>query len=144
MHAFIISFTLFLGVALGLPFYMAQNNPYSVDRVHGCSDGCYEDWKADTGGVVAVLDAQIAARAEAGPAELGREAYAGCAACHGTRGEGGIGPVLAGQSAPAVTLMLEQYKAGETRGKQSNLMWGQAAALSDRDIDNLAAYIETL
>ena len=38
---------------------------------------------------------------------------------------------------------LLQYKAGETRGAQSALMWSQAAELSAAEIDNLAAYIAT-
>ncbi|MCB1706142.1 MAG: hypothetical protein KDI17_14860 [Halioglobus sp.] len=33
---------------------------------------------------------------------------------------------------------------GESRGKQSSLMWGQAESLDDATIDNLAAYIQTL
>ena len=144
MNAFIVSFTIFLGVAIGLPIYMAQTNAYDMDRVHDCSGDCYQEWKTDTGGVLAVLDSQIAARAAADPSELGKQAYAGCAACHGSKGEGGVGPSLAGQAANDIALMLQQYKAGETRGNQSNLMWSQAAALSDRDIDNLATYIETL
>ena len=39
---------------------------------------------------------------------------------------------------------LNSYKAGETVGSQSNLMWGQAANLSDVDINDLAEYINTL
>ena len=38
--------------------------------------------------------------------------------------------------------MLEQYKAGETRGAQSALMWGQAANLSTQDMEDLQAYID--
>ena len=37
-----------------------------------------------------------------------------------------------------------QYKAGEKVGNQSNLMWGQAAGLSETDINDLAEYIESL
>jgi cytochrome c553 len=39
--------------------------------------------------------------------------------------------------------MLTQYKNGETRGAQSALMWGQAAALTTQDMENLQAYIGT-
>ena len=55
-----------------------------------------------------------------------------------------MGPALTGQSADALAAMLLQYKNGETRGAQSALMWTQAADLSDDDIQNLSAYIETL
>ena len=41
-----------------------------------------------------------------------------------------------------VVKMLEQYKAGETRGAQSALMWGQAANLSTQDMEDLQAYID--
>jgi cytochrome c553 len=40
--------------------------------------------------------------------------------------------------------MLTQYKNGETRGAQSALMWGQAAALSADDMANIGAFVETL
>ena len=43
-----------------------------------------------------------------------------------------------------VGICLNQYKAGEKVGNQSNLMWGQAAGLSDQDINDLAEYIDTL
>jgi cytochrome c553 len=55
-------------------------------------------------------------------------------------GEGGIGPKLSGST--SIVKMLEQYKAGETRGAQSALMWGQAANLSTQDMEDLQAYID--
>jgi cytochrome c553 len=36
---------------------------------------------------------------------------------------------------------LTAYRANETVGAQSALMWGQAAALSDDDIKDLADYV---
>ena len=77
------------------------------------------------------------------PADKGKQLYPVCAACHGGKGEGGIGPVLAGQTSDAIASKLAAYKAGETIGAQSALMWGQAAGLSEEDIANLAAYIST-
>lgn len=91
-----------------------------------------------------LVQARADARAEASPTELGEMAYAGCVACHGARGEGGVGPQLAGQPAADIAAKLLQYKNGETRGGQSALMWGQASQLSQVDIDNLAAYTSTL
>jgi cytochrome c553 len=91
-----------------------------------------------------VAAAAAAARAEASPEELGKQAYVGCIACHGAKGEGGVGPTLAGQAAADIATKLLQYKNGETLGSQSALMWSQAAQLSDQDIDNLAAFIEAL
>ncbi|MCX2980495.1 c-type cytochrome [Halieaceae bacterium IMCC14734] len=119
-------------------------NEHDVDRVHRCDGECYEAWQAKTGGVVAVAAAAQAAKAAASPAELGKAAYQGCIACHGAGGEGGVGPQLAGQSAESIAGMLRQYKNGETRGAQSSLMWANAGMLSQADIDNLAAFVETL
>jgi len=39
---------------------------------------------------------------------------------------------------------LNQYKAGEKVGSQSNLMWGQAAMLSDSDMSDIAEYIQSM
>ena len=39
---------------------------------------------------------------------------------------------------------LKAYKAGETVGAQSSMMWTQASMLSDQDIHEIVVYIETL
>ena len=74
----------------------------------------------------------------------GEAKYAACGACHGANGSGGVGPALAGKGIEYIVNRLNQYKAGEKVGSQSNLMWGQAAGLSDQDISDLAEYIDTL
>lgn len=74
----------------------------------------------------------------------GEAKYAGCAACHGANGGGGVGPALAGKGIEYIVDRLLAYKAGETVGSQSNMMWGQAGMLSDSDINELAEYIDTL
>ena len=139
-----IALSLFALFAFGLPILGMQTNAFQQPGVHGCTGACYADWQAETGGVIAVAQAQAAARAEASPEELGKAGYAGCVACHGAGGEGGVGPKLAGQGAAAIADKLLRYKNGETIGGQSNLMWSQASQLSASDIDNLAAYIDTL
>lgn len=136
-----ISLVVFMCFAFGLPIWAMQTNQYDSSNLHGCTGECYERWKEQTGGVVALAQAKAAAKDAASPAELGQAAYAGCIACHGAQGEGGIGPKLAGQSATEIAEKLLQYKAGETRGAQSALMWSQSAQLSATDIDNLAAFI---
>ena len=143
MKLFTLNITLFTCFAFGLPIWLMQNNQYDYPSVHGCTGDCYTQWLEDTGGVVAMAKASAAAKAAASPVELGQKAYVGCVACHGAGGEGGIGPRLAGQSTAQLVEKLTAYKNGETLGSQSNLMWGQAAALSGSDIDNLAAYIES-
>ena len=74
----------------------------------------------------------------------GEAKYAACGACHGSNGGGGVGPALAGQTVQYIVGRLKQYKAGKKVGNQSNMMWGQAAGLSDTDINDLAEYIKTL
>ena len=74
----------------------------------------------------------------------GEAKYAACGACHGSNGGGGVGPALAGQTVQYIVCRLNQYKAGENVGNQSNMLWGQAAGLSDTDINDLAEYIKTL
>ena len=144
MNAFNLNILLFSCFALGLPLWLMQSNDYDYPRVNGCHGECYEEWKQETGGVVSMAQAKAAARAAASPEELGKELYTGCIACHGAGGEGGIGPRLAGQAGADIVDKLTRYKNGETVGNQSNMMWGQAAALTTADIDNLAAFVESL
>ena len=64
-----------------------------------------------------------------------------CAACHGPQGQGGIGPKLQGQSADDIISKLLAYKAGETVGPQSMLMWGTAKGLTEGQIGTIGVYI---
>ena len=89
-------------------------------------------------------EAEAAMLASASPVDLGKKAYTACVACHGLNGQGGVGPKLQGQTKDAIVSMLTQYKNGETRGAQSVLMWGQSAALSNDDMANLGAFVESL
>tara|TARA_B100000900_G_scaffold166764_1_gene141561 strand:- start:3409 stop:3804 length:396 start_codon:yes stop_codon:yes gene_type:complete len=102
-----------------------------ADRIKSFSNVC-----------VAGQDCGGAAAADAAVVTLPGEAkYAVCAACHGTDGGGGIGPMLAGREADYIVGRLTAYRANETVGAQSALMWGQAAALTDDDIQDLAEYV---
>ena len=74
----------------------------------------------------------------------GKAKYAVCSACHGATGGGGMGPALAGQTVEYIVGRLRSYKAGETVGPQSGMMWGQAANLSETDIQDLSEYVKTL
>lgn len=139
-----LAIVLFFCFAIGLPLWAMQANEHDGSSVSSCSGECYQQWREQTGGVVAVAAAEAATRADSSPVELGKQAYIGCIACHGAGGEGGVGPALAGQSATEIAGKLVQYKNGETRGNQSALMWSQSAQLGDADIENLAAYIATL
>lgn len=136
--------SLFFIAITSLIVWGMESNPYEKTSIHACTGTCYEQWIEETGGVVAIAAADAAARASASPAELGSKTYIGCIACHGAQGEGGVGPALAGQTEDMIIAKLLAYKAGETVGSQSALMWSQAAQLSDKDIENLAAFTATL
>ena len=144
MNATNVAIVLFALFAIGLPIWGMQTNQFDGRDTNGCSGECYEAWKAETGGVVAIAAAKAEAKAAASPAELGELAYVGCVACHGAGGEGGVGPQLAGQSGETIIDKLTRYKNGETIGGQSALMWSQAAMLSNDDIANLGAFVESL
>jgi cytochrome c len=87
----------------------------------------------------------IGGAAQAGDVEAGKAKFATCVSCHGAQGQGqAIFPKLAGHTAEETIDLLKRYRAGETVGPNTPLMAPQAKGLSDEDIENLAAYIETL
>lgn len=71
-----------------------------------------------------------------------RQTWQGCGACHGQKGEGGVGPKLAGQTADYIATALTQYKNKQKRGRKSQMMYGQASALSTRQIDMIAELVQ--
>jgi len=106
-----------------------------------CTGECYEQYVAQFG-TPAEIEQRKQALAAGDPFSSIKGLWAGCAACHGQNGEGGIGPMLAGQSATDIIGKLNTYKNNGTIGAQSALMWGQAAMLSDSDIDTIGKFIE--
>ena len=121
-------------------YALSSNNPEWSGNGNRCVGDCYDSWVAENGSVVQQERAKQLAAASASPAELGKTYYAQCIGCHGAQGEGGIGPALAGN----IASKLQAYRAGETLGKQSMLMWSVAKPMTDSDIENLAAYVQTL
>ncbi|OED40623.1 hypothetical protein AB833_11150 [Chromatiales bacterium (ex Bugula neritina AB1)] len=77
-----------------------------------------------------------------GDAAKGAELSKTCAACHGADGNSTIpsNPVLAGQYESYIAKALSDYKSG---GRQNATMAGFAAALSEQDIRDLAAYFSS-
>lgn len=81
-----------------------------------------------------------------GDVEKGKAKSVTCAACHGTDGNSAIAmnPKLAGQHANYLVKQLTEFKlASQTGGKEGRnnaVMNGMAAALSEEDIQDLAAY----
>jgi len=101
--------------------------------------------------VVAVLPGLLAAAPAAAaapdPVALGREKFVQCAACHGADGRSTVipqYPKIGGQSGPYVVNALKAYRDGRRQGSYAAIMAAVAKALSDDDIENLAAYIESL
>jgi len=92
----------------------------------------------------------LAALLVAGPAfakgdvDAGKQKAMPCTACHGPDGNAGIDPQyprLAGQYADYLAKALHEYKAGE---RKNPIMAGFATTLSDKDIEDLAAYFASL
>jgi len=79
----------------------------------------------------------------AGDIEAGKSKALLCQTCHGEQGvsEIGIYPNLAGQKQLYLTLQLRNFKSGS---RPSPVMAAMASALSEQDIDNLAAYYASL
>lgn len=74
----------------------------------------------------------------------GKEKAAVCSACHGVDGKTPIDPsyaILAGQYRDYLVVALKAYRSG---GRKNAIMGGQAAALSNNDINDLAAYYASL
>ena len=82
----------------------------------------------------------------AGDPAMGKKKSVMCASCHGQAGKAvvPIYPNLAGQNAPYLVLALKAYKSKQRTGGQAPIMYGMAAALSEQDIENLAAYYSSL
>ncbi|MFC5579811.1 c-type cytochrome [Rhodanobacter terrae] len=78
-----------------------------------------------------------------GDAQAGHARSAVCAACHGPQGLAIAPnfPNLAGQSATYLYVQLKTFRNGQ---RNDPTMSGQAAALSDTDMRNLAAYYASL
>ena len=82
----------------------------------------------------------------AGNAEAGKAKSATCAACHGADGNSMIDmyPKIAGQGAGYLVKQLHEFRLGSkttgAEGRYDPVMSAQAAALSDEDIADLAAF----
>jgi len=79
----------------------------------------------------------------AGDAAAGKSRSAACAACHGGNGisANDIWPNLAGQKEGYLVAQMKAFRDG---GRKNPMMSPMAAALSDDDIANLAAFYSSL
>jgi cytochrome c553 len=81
------------------------------------------------------------------PVAQGRDKFVQCAACHGADGRSTVipqYPKIGGQSGPYLINALKAYRDGRRQGTYAAIMAAVAKPLSDDDIANLAAYIESL
>ena len=107
-----------------------------------CYGECYEEYVKENGTVVEQLQAKQAAAAE-DPFSSIRGLWAGCAACHGQKGQGiATFPKLAGKSAEYIVQRLNQYKNKEQVGPMSSTMYAQAGMLSENDINTIGQFIQ--
>ena len=122
-------------------FLYATGNDLSMNTNGNCSGECYQEYVTQFGDVVEheKRKQQLAA---GDPFSDIRSLWAGCAACHGVEGAGGIGPRLKGQTGADITKKLAIYRDNGIVGDQSALMWGQAANLTDTQIDIISQFVE--
>ena len=92
-------------------------------------------------GVVALLGIAGAAWAD-GDVEAGKAKAGTCAACHGANGEGTVSsPPIAGMKKDKFEKEMKAYKSGK---RDNAMMKSLASGMSEKDIDNLAAYYASL
>lgn len=94
---------------------------------------------AASAGNVEVVTSTSAKAIYAGDVKAGQEKSAMCVACHGVDGNSLVSmyPKLAGQSANYTAKQLADFKSGE---RKDPIMVGMVAALSEQDMNDLAAY----
>ncbi|MBT8131376.1 MAG: cytochrome c [Gammaproteobacteria bacterium] len=93
--------------------------------------------------VIALLLSLGSGSVLAGDAAAGKEKAVTCVACHGEAGAAPISPqypILAGQYEDYLSQALQQYQNGQ---RKNMIMTGLAAALSEQDIADLAAYFSS-
>jgi len=109
---------------------------------HSCTGECFEEYVALNGTAPEIEQRKKALAAEDEFSSI-KGLWAGCAACHGTEGQGnGPFPKLAGQSSDYIVSRLYAYQNREQVGPMSSTMWAQAGMLSDSDITTIGKFIE--
>ena len=138
MKGYIIAICLFMTGTIAMAYNNLEYKGYSDASCYG---ECYEEYVALNGTVVEIEQAKQLAAADDRFADI-RSLWTGCAACHGAQGQGGIGPMLAGQDADMIISKLTTYKNKGTVGPQSAMMWAQAAQLTDGQIGTIGVYVQ--
>ena len=110
--------------------------------ISSCTGECYVEY-FKLHGTPEDIEQRKRALAEGDPFSNIRSLWAGCAACHGNNGGGGVGPALAGQTSDYIIEKLTIYRNGGEVGPQSALMWGQASMLSEDDIKTIGEFVQS-
>jgi cytochrome c553 len=102
--------------------------------------------KLVTMAALATLSLTSAHTLAAGDPEAGAQKATVCASCHGKDGMALVPtyPNLAGQNQEYLVSALKAYKDQRRTGGQASIMQGQAAGLSEADMQDLAAYYSSL
>ena len=134
------------------PILAAQHRDYLISALKGYMNGTrdYGIMKtmaerlsaADIKDIAAYYAAQPPSQSQAkavGDAAAGESKTAVCASCHGSGGHSliPINPNLAGQHATYLAKALRDYQSG---ARNNSLMTAMVGALSDQDIEDIAAY----
>ena len=123
--------------------------PRSTSKTSATRRAVYALWLGGAACAVALSAAASPAAAQSAPDALaaGREKYVQCASCHGADGRSTVVPQypkIGGQTAEYVVNALKAYRDGRRLGTYAAIMSAVAKQLSDADIANLAAYVESL
>ena len=110
-------------------------------RISSCTGECYEEYVRIHGTTVEI-EQRKRELASADDFSSIRSLWAGCAACHGGNGGGGVGPQLAGKNADTIIITLTKYKNNGQVGPMSQMMWGQAANLSEAEIETIGKFVQ--
>jgi len=94
------------------------------------------------GAILIGLSSLISFSLVAADSAAGKSKSAACAGCHGADGNSanGVWPILAGQHALYLEKQLKNFKSAE---RTDPVMQGMVAALSEADIQDIAAYYES-
>ena len=107
-----------------------------------CTGECYAEYVRQFG-TPAEMERRKQALAAGDQFSSIRSLWAGCAACHGQQGEGmAVFPALVGKDKQYIVDRLNAYKNKEEVGSMSSTMWGQAAMLSDAEIDTIGEFVQ--
>tara|TARA_B100000073_G_C23682989_1_gene553318 strand:- start:589 stop:1035 length:447 start_codon:yes stop_codon:yes gene_type:complete len=132
-----------LGIFGFFAFVIYPDLEYTGGRsISSCTGECYVEY-VKLHGTPAEIEQRKRALAEGDPFSNIRSLWAGCAACHGNNGGGGVGPALAGQTSDYIIEKLTIYRNGGEVGPQSALMWGQASMLSEDDIKTIGEFVQS-